>query len=130
MNQAEFYGKDYAAHVLSQTPPTDPTRFWLLGAARPSAVTELLAASDLHVYASRPYPLAQSLLEAMAAGRVVLAWDSAPVREIITHGQTGLLASPDDADAAFEQARAVLRQPSEYAPLGEAAAALMHERYS
>jgi glycosyltransferase involved in cell wall biosynthesis len=126
----EFFGKDYAAHVLGQTPPHDPARFWLLGAARPAAVAELLAASDLHVYPSRPYPLAQSLLEAMAAGRIVLAWDSEPIREVVTPGQTSLLAPPDDAEAAFEQARAVLRRPAEFAPLGEAAAALVRERYS
>jgi glycosyltransferase involved in cell wall biosynthesis len=72
----QFHGSDYAAHVLKQTPPHDPTRFWLLGAARPATIAELLTASDLHVYPSRPYPLAPSLLEAMAAGRVVLAWDS------------------------------------------------------
>lgn len=126
----EFFGKDYAAHVFGQTPPCDSTHFWLLGAARPSAVAELLAASDLHVYPSRPYPPAQSLLEAMAAGRIVLAWDSEPVRGIITPGETGLLISADDAEAAFEQARTVLRRPAEYAPFGETAAKLVRERYS
>ena len=125
----EFYGKDYAAYVLAQTPPHDPARFWLLGSARPGTVAELLVASDLHVYPSRAYPPAQSLLEAMASGCVVLAWDSAPVREVIAPGQTGLLALPED-EAVFEQARAVLRHPTEYAPLGEAAAALIRERYS
>lgn len=102
----------------------------MLGFARPSVVAELLAASDLHVYASRPYPLAQSLLEAMSAGCIVLAWDSEPVREILTSGVTGLLTPGDDDDAAFQQARAVLREPAEYAPLGEAAAALVRERYA
>lgn len=126
----EFFGKDYAAHILGRTPPYDPARFWLLGAARPTAVAELLAASDLHVYASRLYPLAQSLLEAMAAGCIVLAWDSEPVREVLVPGQTGLLASADDAEAAFEQARAVLRRPADFAPLGEAAAEVVRERYS
>lgn len=126
----EFFGKDYAAHVFGRTPPINPARFWLLGAVRPAVVAELLSASDLHVYPSRPYPLAQSLLEAMAAGCVVLAWDSEPIREVLTPGQTGLLTSPDDIDSAFEQARSVLRQTAEYAPLGEAAAQLIRERYS
>jgi glycosyltransferase involved in cell wall biosynthesis len=118
----EFFGKDYAAHVLGQSPPVDPARSWRLGSVPPAVVAELLAASDLHVYPSRAYPLAQSLLEAMAAGRVVLAWDSQPVREVLTPGQTGLIVPADDADAQFEQARAVLREPAAFAPLGQAAA--------
>jgi glycosyltransferase involved in cell wall biosynthesis len=126
----EFHGQDYAAHVLAQTPPHDPARFWLLGPARPSVVAELLTASDLHIYPSWPYPVALSLLEAMAAGRVVLAWDSEPVREVLTPDETGLLASPDDAESIFLQARAVLRQPAAFASLGEAAAALVRQRYA
>jgi glycosyltransferase involved in cell wall biosynthesis len=126
----EFFGQDYAAHVLGQTPPPDPDRFWLLGVVRPAVVAELLAASDLHVYPSRPYPVAQSLLEALASGCVVLAWDSEPVREVLTPGQTGLLAPPNEVERPFQHARAVLRDPAAHAPLGRAAAALVREHYA
>lgn len=123
----EFCGRDYAAHVLAQTPLYDPARFWLTGAIPPAAVAEILAASDLHVYASRPYAVSQSLVEAMAAGCVVLAWDEAPIREFIEHDRTGILA---DADAAASSALAALADPAGRRPLGEAAAVVARERYS
>jgi glycosyltransferase involved in cell wall biosynthesis len=48
------------------------------------------------------------LFEAMAAGRVVIASDLAPIREVITHGVDGLLASPTDV-AAWRDAIAWVR---------------------
>jgi glycosyltransferase involved in cell wall biosynthesis len=124
-----FYQKDYQAHVLAQAPPRDPSRFWFLGSVPQAAVAQVLAASDLHVYSSRPYVVSHSLLEAMSAGCVVLAWDSEPVREVITHGQTGLLTAPDDLDAAVRLGRDVLHDPAACRPLGEAARAVVCERY-
>jgi glycosyltransferase involved in cell wall biosynthesis len=122
------FGQDYAAHVFREEPPMDPERFRLLGDITLEGIAELLKASDLHVYPGRPYPVARSLVEAMAAGCVVLAADTAPVREIVTPGTTGLLVPPDDADAAFEQALAVLADPAAHRPLGDAAADLVRQR--
>ena len=124
----EFFGRDYTAHVLGRTPIRDASRLWLPGALPPDVFAEILAASDLHVYPSRPYPVSASLLEAMAAGCVVLAWDEAPVREFIEAGRTGLLAA--DADAAARLALAALADPPAHRPLGDAAAAMVREQYS
>jgi len=85
--------------------------------------------SDLHVYLSRPYVVSHSLVEAMASGCVVFAADTPPAREFITHGVTGLLVPPGDADAWEQQARAVLDDPAQFRSLGEAAAALVRERF-
>jgi glycosyltransferase involved in cell wall biosynthesis len=123
------FGRDYAGEVLAAAPPPDPARFWLLGSVTPGVVAEVLAASDLHVYPSRPYAAARSLVEAMGAGCVVLAWDAGPVREFLAPGATGLVVPPGDADAAFEQARAVLADPAEYRALGEAAAERVRRLY-
>jgi glycosyltransferase involved in cell wall biosynthesis len=126
----EFFNRDYRAHVLETSPAVDPARMWFLDSIPPAQVAEVLGASDLHVYPSQPYVVSTSMLEAMAAGCVVLAWDTAPAREFITHGQTGLLATPDDLDDALGQARAVLEDPRAHRPLGEAAARMVRERYS
>jgi glycosyltransferase involved in cell wall biosynthesis len=126
----EFFGRDYRAHVLAQAPPHDPERFWFLGSVPPPVVAEVLAASDLHVYPSRPYAVSRSLVEALSAGCVVLAWDTEPVREFITPGHTGLLVPPGDPDAAESLARAVLDDPAGHRPLGYGAASLVRERYS
>jgi glycosyltransferase involved in cell wall biosynthesis len=73
----------YADTVLSAAGLTDPSRFWLSGEVSPAVVRELLRASDLHVYPARPYPVARSLLEALACRCVALAADNEPVPEVI-----------------------------------------------
>jgi glycosyltransferase involved in cell wall biosynthesis len=123
------HGQDYRQIVLSREPPADESRFWFLGTVTPATVAEVLAVSDLHVCPSRPYPLARSLLEAMAAGRVVLAWDTAPVHEVLTHGQSGLLVKADDPEAAAREALRVLDDPAGHGALGEAAGEVVRERY-
>jgi len=126
----KFFNKNFREHVLSLNPPYDPERFWFLGSVTPTVLSEVLQCSDVHIYPSRPYVVSRSMVEAMAAGCIVLAGDTAPVREFITHGQTGLLVTPDDPDAWESQARAVLEHPDGHRPLGQAAAALVRERFS
>jgi glycosyltransferase involved in cell wall biosynthesis len=125
----QHFGRDYAAERMRHTPPADPARLLLPGEISASAVQDLLAASDLHVYPARPYPVSRSLVEAMAAGCVVLAWDTPPVREVLAHGQTGLLTD-DDPDAAFALARAVLTDAAGHRPLGDAAAERVRQCYA
>ena len=88
-----------------------------------------LAIGDLHVAPGRPYPISRSLLEAMGAGCVVLASDTPPHREVIRHGETGLLAGTDDPLDLVRQAMAVLDDPAGHRPLGTAAAELMRGQY-
>jgi glycosyltransferase involved in cell wall biosynthesis len=125
-----FYNQDYRAHLLRQTPPCDPRRLWFLGAVPPAVVGEVLAASDLHVYPGRPYPVSRSLVEALAAGCVVMAWDSEPVHEFLGHGRNGLLVWADDLDAQVRQALAVLDGLPAHRPLGTEAAAWARERHT
>ncbi len=126
----QFFNQDYRAHLLRQSPPFDPGRIWFFDQARPAVVAEALAASDLHVYPGRAYPLSRSLLEAMAAGCIVLAADTEPVREALTHGQSGLLHDPADLGAWERQALAVLDDPAKFRPLGDAAAEVAQQRYA
>jgi glycosyltransferase involved in cell wall biosynthesis len=124
------YGQDYRAALLARQPLHDPGRWWFLDTVSPPVVAEVLAASDLHVYPSREYPVSRSLLEAFAAGCTVLAWDSAPLREITAQGQVALAASPDDPDQPLRLAGAALDDPAAHRPLGEAAAELVRARYA
>jgi glycosyltransferase involved in cell wall biosynthesis len=124
-----YYNQDYRQVLLREQPLADESRFWFLGHVTPATVAEIHAQCDLHVYPSRPYPVARSLLEAMGAGRIVLAWDAAAVREVMTPGQSGLLVSGDDPEAAVRAALSVLDDPAAHRPLGDGAAALVRERY-
>jgi glycosyltransferase involved in cell wall biosynthesis len=53
----------------------------------------LLQRSDAHVYLTYPFVLSWSLRESLAMGCAVVAADCAPVREFVTHHETGMLAS-------------------------------------
>ncbi|MCP9913600.1 glycosyltransferase [Cyanobium sp. BA20m-14] len=81
----------------------------------------LLAISRCHVYFTIPFVLSWSLLEGMAAGCVVVGSDTAPLREVIRHGENGLLVDYFDTEALAQQMHAVLRDPEAYAPLRKAA---------
>lgn len=67
-------------------------------------IPELLAGSDLAVLLSRREGLPQSLLEAMVCGRPILASDVRGNRDLVSHGENGLLVPLDDAE---ETARAI-----------------------
>lgn len=110
--------------------PHDPERFLFLGHIEPEHLSDLLAISDLHLYLTVPFVLSWSLINAMSCGCVVLGSDVPPVREVIEPGVTGLIAPLFDADLLAEAALRVLADPAEYAPLGQAARALIEEKYS
>ncbi len=126
----DFHNRDYLAHLRAHQAPFDASRLWFLGPVVSEAIAEVFAASDLHIAPSRPFPAARSLLEAMATGCVVLASDTAPHREVIVPGQTGLLVDGRDTDGLARQALAVLTDRAGHRPLGEAASVMVHEHYS
>ena len=126
----DYHQRDYLAHLRSLEPPYDPERLWLLGSVPRAVVAQVFAASDLHVAPSRRYPLARSVLEAMASGCVVLASDAEPMREVIAHERNGLLVDPTDASASSAMALRVLDDPAAFRPIGDAAAALVREHYA
>jgi glycosyltransferase involved in cell wall biosynthesis len=73
----------------------DRVRF--LGARRD--VPDLLAACDVFVLPSRHEGLGVAALEAMAAGRAVVASGVGGLAEAVAHERTGLLVPPDDPPA-------------------------------
>lgn len=60
---------------------------------------DLLAACDMLAVPSRVEPLGNTIIEAWAAGKPVIASDSAGPSELIEHGENGLLVPINDADA-------------------------------
>jgi glycosyltransferase involved in cell wall biosynthesis len=129
MLDVRYHGQDHAARIVAARPPADPGRLWLPGRVTPGQAAEVLAASDLHVAPGRAYPVSRSLLEAMAAGAPVLAWDAEPVREVIGPDINGVLVLAGEPEAAFEAARRILDSADLAAMLGNAAQAMVRERY-
>ena len=120
--------KTFKEHVL-QTERPDLRRFRFLGAIPAAQLVEVLSLSDLHIHLTVPFVLSWSLLNALACECVVLASDVAPVREVIQHDRSGLLAGFSDVEGLAAQAMAVLRDPPAYRRLGAAGRALVEERY-
>ncbi len=89
----------------------------------------LIQLSRCHIYLTMPFVLSWSLLESMSMGATMVAADVAPVREAITHGQTGLLVDFFDHDALATQVIDVVSKPKEFAHLGTAARAHVVEKY-
>lgn len=90
---------------------------------------EVIQLSRCHIYLTAPFVLSWSMLEAMAMEAVVVASDVAPVREVMTHGETGLLTDFFDPGALARTVAEVLERPADYAHLGSAARAHIVANY-
>lgn len=88
--------------------------------ARPDAAT-LLARADIVWVPSQAECGRQVLLEAMAAGRPVVATALPGLAALVADGQTGLLAPPGDPAELARRTRPLLDDPARAARLGAAA---------
>ena len=80
-----------------------------------------LSLSRAHVYYTYPFVLSWSLLEAMASECLIVASDTAPLRDAIRPGQNGLLLDFFDHGALAEALIAACRTPEAFVPLRKAA---------
>lgn len=83
-------------------------------------VPQLLAAADLFLLPSLEDAFPTALLEAMAAGRAVVATRAGGIPEIVEHGRTGRLVAPADAPALALAVAELLLRGEERAAMGEA----------
>lgn len=107
----------------------DWSRVHFLGRVPYSGFCQILQLSRCHIYLTMPFVLSWSALEAMSMQATVVSSNVAPVREAITHGETGLLVDFFDHQALADQVVDVLANPKDYAHLGPAARASVIERY-
>lgn len=105
--------RDQAAHLgLSD-------RLTFLGHRRD--MPQFYAALDVFVAPSRSEGMGLGVLEAMAAGRAVVASDVGGVAEAVTAGQDGVLVPPGDGEALAMAIAALLANPGQRRRLGRAA---------
>ncbi|MVO18530.1 glycosyltransferase family 4 protein [Parasedimentitalea huanghaiensis] len=104
-------------------------RVHFLGRVPYDDLNRIIQLSRCHIYLTMPFVLSWSLLEAMSMQATVVAADVAPVREAVTHGETGMLVDFFQPQALADQVVDVLANPKAYAHLGAAARTQVLETY-
>ncbi|MEW6002430.1 MAG: glycosyltransferase [Nitrospirota bacterium] len=84
-------------------------------------IPALLAAMDIFVLPSLWEGLCNSLIEAMAAGKAVVATDIAPIREVLDSKKVGIVIPAEDSDAIAASIETLLQKRSLTEALGRAA---------
>jgi glycosyltransferase involved in cell wall biosynthesis len=96
-----------------------------------SDIPDVLAALDLVVLSSsRGEGVPQSLTQALAMARPVVATDVGGVSDVVRSEQTGLLVPPDNREALGEAIDRLLREPALAAKFGAAGRRWIEERFS
>jgi glycosyltransferase involved in cell wall biosynthesis len=96
-----------------------------------SDIPQYLAGIDLLVHASiTGEPFGQVIIEAMAAGKPVVATNGGGVPEIVEHGESGLLVPMGDAGAMAEAICRILEDPAAAAEMGQRGRQCVAERFT
>ena len=122
-------GRTFKQWVL-ENDEYDLRRILFLGRIPPTQLSRLFSISDLHFYLTAPFVLSWSLMDALACGATVVGSDTAPVREMIRHGENGLLFDFFDIDQAVDQACRVIDDPPAFSALGVKATETIRAEYS
>ena len=83
-------GKTYKEAMLAKF-PLDPNRVHFTDLLPYDDYLQVLQASSVHIYLTRPFVLSWSMLEALSTGCLIVASDTAPVTEVIEDNVNGLL---------------------------------------
>lgn len=83
-------GKTYKEEMLKKF-PLDLNRVHFTDLLPYNEYLQVLQASSVHIYLTRPFVLSWSMLEALSTGCLIVASDTAPVTEVIEDGVNGLL---------------------------------------
>lgn len=95
------------------------------GSISPDAIPDRLAATDVFVLASRFEGRPNVILEAMAAGRAIIASDIDGVRELVKHEETGLLFTAGHPDSLVDCLDRLCADPNLRQRLGQSARAFI-----
>ncbi|MBC7455888.1 MAG: glycosyltransferase [Massilia sp.] len=110
-------------------PRVDWSKVHFLGNVPYAHFVKVLQVSAVHVYLTYPFVLSWSMLEAMAAGCLLVASNTHPVQEFIRDGENGLLVDFFDAAALARTISQALEQREALAPLRSRARAHIVDQY-
>ncbi len=121
-------GQTYRQKMLSEV-KIDPQRVIFLGRVSYSRFINVLQVSSAHIYLTYPFVLSWSMLEAMAAGCLVIGSDTQPVTEVIAEGKNGLLVDFFSPAAVADRIDEVMEHKDRMADLRARARETVLERY-
>lgn len=121
-------GQTYKQKMLAECQP-DMTRLHFTGLLAYKDYLQVIQASDIHIYLTVPFVLSWSMLESMSTGCLILGSDTAPVRELITDGENGLLVDFFDVTGIADRVDEALNDPASMQPLRGAARQTILDNY-
>jgi glycosyltransferase involved in cell wall biosynthesis len=107
----------------------DPARVHFMGRVPYPTFLALMQVSRAHAYLTYPFVLSWSMLEAMSAGALVIGSRTAPVEEVITDGQNGLLVDFFDIPGWSAALIEALEAPDRFTAMRAAARETIVARY-
>ena len=107
----------------------DPRRLHFPGKVPYETFCKLMQVARVHAYLTYPFVLSWSMIEAMAAGALVVGSNTAPVAEVITDGVNGRLVDFFDVDGWSDALIDALADPLHYMPMRAAARATAVAQY-
>jgi len=105
-------GQTYKQLMLEKL-PLDLSRLHFTGRLPYSQYLQVLQASSVHVYLTRPFVLSWSMLEAMSTGCLVIGSNTAPVTEVLKDGENGLLVDFFSPQQVCDRIIAALDHPKD-----------------
>ncbi len=94
-----------------------------------SDVARVMSACDIFCLPSRNEGMGKVLVEAMAMGKPIVASDIGGIKDLVLHGENGLLVPVGDVAAWAEAIARLCRDPEERRRMGEAGR-MIAPRYS
>lgn len=122
-------GSSYKELMLKKV-PLDLTRVHFTGPLPYGQYLQVIQASSVHVYLTRPFVLSWSMIEAMSTGCLIVGSDTAPVTEIIQDGKNGLLVDFFSPKKIADRIDEVLDHPTRMAEIRKSARETVLERYA
>lgn len=107
----------------------DLSRIHFLGKISYEQFVSVLQISMVHVYLTYPFVLSWSLLEAMSVGCSIVASDTAPVREVISHDEDGVLTDFFNPQKISQEIQNLLNDTVKHSILRSNARKNINERY-
>jgi glycosyltransferase involved in cell wall biosynthesis len=105
-------------------------RFVFVGLVAPEEIPRYLALMDVLVHLSLREGLPRSVVQALACGKPVVAFDVDGTREICVDGRTGFLVRAEEADGVAEAVIRLLQDKGLTSRMGARGRQLVEERFS